>query len=253
MNARLEGGWRVTMPKPTHRQGLAMRESKCTGNRLRAVAVGLTVVLVCGMGAGFVTAFGTRQTAVEEVVRRSDLIVLGQVISKDPHETTGPHLSGTFTGNTFKVEAYYKGEGPEEISILTHGGLDTDPNGQTGLTQVVGAEGVRVGEEFVALLKAGPGGYYFAGWGGNAKRMVYADPVTGERVVELRLSKKKYMRGQALTAFEHMEEEKSGPNRTGEVETDLAFQGGYTETIPIKDLSARLGEIIRGESIKINP
>ena len=166
------------MPKPTRRQGLAMRESKCKGNRLRAVAVSLTVVLACGAGVGLVRAFGWRQASVEEVVRVSDLIVLGKVISTDPQATTGPHKSGVFTRNAFKVEAYYKGEGPGEIFILTHGGVFTDPNGNTGFTQAVGAEGVRVGEEFVAFLEAGPGGYYFGWSGGNAKRLVTTNPDT---------------------------------------------------------------------------
>lgn len=241
------------MPKLTRRLRLAVREPKRAGSRVRAVALGLTVVLACGVGAGFVRAFGTRETAIEEVVRRSDLVVLGKVTSKDPHETTGPHLSGTFTRNTFRVEAYYKGEGPEEISLLTHGGVWTRPDGTVTETVAVGAEGVREGEEMVAFLRAGPGGYYFVGWGGNAKRLVKTDQETGERTVEIRLSKKKYMKGPALAAFDRMQALENPVKSTAEVEAELTRSGGLGEAIPVKELATRLGEIIRGEAIQANP
>jgi hypothetical protein len=195
-------------------------------------------------------AFGTRPMAVEEVVRRSDLIVLGRVISKDSQATTGPHASGTFTRSTFKVEAYYKGEGPDEISLLTHGGLVTDESGRTMEDQVVGAEGVRVGEEMVAFLSSGPGGYYFVAWDGYAKRMVTTDPETGERTVSLRLSKRRYM-GPAIQArFDEAERWDKDPNAP--VASELPYGKSLTEVVPVKELSARLGEIIRGESLQIN-
>jgi len=239
------------MPDLTRRRRPVMNGSNRAGNRLRTVAVGLTVVLACCITVGFVRAFGTRQMPVEEVVRRSDLIVLGRVTSKDPQATTGPHASGVFTRNTFKVEAYYKGEGPEEISLLTHGGLDTDPNGQTGLTQVVGAEGVRVGEEMVAFLKAGPGGYYFVGWDGYAKRMVTTDPETGERTVGVCLSKRRYMSPAMQAHFDEIERIDKDPNAP--VASELPVDKCQTEAVPVKDLASKLGEIIRGESIQANP
>ena len=233
------------------RRRLAMRNPNRQRAWQRTVARALTTLLVFSAGVGFVRAFGTRQTAIEEVVRRSDLVVLGKVISKDPHETEGPHLSGTFTRNTFRVEAYYKGEGPKEISLLTHGGVWTDPNGNTRVTQAVGAEGVRVGEEMVAFLKAGPGGYYFSGWDGNAKRMVETDPETGERTVGLRLSKRCYM-GPAMQAkFDEAERWDKNPNAP--VASQLPNGKSLTEVIPVKELAARLAAIIRGESVPANP
>lgn len=220
-------------------------------NHARAVAAGLTVVLACSLGAGFVAAFGWRQMSVEEVVRVSDLIVLGKVTAKDPHETTGPHASGTFTRSTFKVEAYYKGEGPDEISVLTHGGVWTRPDGTETYTEVVGAEGVRVGEELVAFLKAGPGGYYFAGWGGNAKKTVTTNTETGERTVELLLRKRRYMSPAMQASFDEVERYDKDPNAP--VASELPYGKGVIEVVPVKNLAAKLAEIVRGESMQINP
>ncbi len=240
------------MRKLTAGRRVGVREPKPVGERLTVIAAGLlTVLFVCGAAAGFVRAFGWRAMSVEEVVRASDLIVLGRVISKDAEVTTGPHASGTFTRSTFRVEAYYKGEGPEEISLLTHGGLWTDESGKKHETQAPDTEGVREGEEMVAFLRSGPGGYYFVGSNGNAKRLVTIDPKTGERVVELRLSKRRYM-GPAMQArFDEAERWDKDPNAP--VATELPAGKFLTEVIVVKDLAERLGEIIRGESIPARP
>ena len=63
---------------------------------------------------------------VEDVVRESDLIVLGKVVSTEPEgvEVEGSYKT-VFTRHTFRVESYYKGAGPKEISLLTPGGFQT--------------------------------------------------------------------------------------------------------------------------------
>ncbi len=189
--------------------------------------------------------------SVEDVAPESNLIVLGRVISTDPD---GVEMGGDwkmlFTRHTFRVEAYYKGSGPKEISLFTPGGFETrvvDGKERRLWNQVTGSEQAKDGEEFLAFLRQAPLGYVFAEWDG-AKYMVERDSETEERTLHLRLRKKKYMRGLALQGFERLERVEAGPDQTAKVEAKLKGSKSLHDIITVKDLPERLAEIIRGET-----
>jgi serine/threonine protein kinase len=114
------------------------------------------------------------------------------------------------------------------------------------LTQAVGSVGVRKGEEILAFLKAEPEGFSFVEWDG-AKYPVEVDTDTGERSVQLRLSKKRYMRGTALEGFKKLETMEKGDNPTAAVEAKLSRSNFLLEKTLVKDLRARIEEIDSGE------
>ena len=189
--------------------------------------------------------------SVEEVTRESDLIVLGRVTASDREGTEVGRAKQLVTRHTFQVEAYYKGTGPKKIPLMTLGGMELRKVGNevhSVYTQALGAEGVTLGEEFLAFLKRGPEGYYFAEWDG-AKYLVKADPNTSVRTVDLRLRKKRYMKGAALEGFKRLETLERGSDATASVEANLAGPKFLSEPVDVKDLRARLEEIINGEGI----
>ncbi len=188
--------------------------------------------------------------SVEDVVRESDAIVLGKVTKADPEGIEVGSMNQLFTRHSFVVEAWYKGSGPREISVLTPGGFWTSHEGgkeTKHLTQAVGAVGVREGEEFLAFLRAVPGGYIFVEWDG-AKYPIMTDEKTGERSVMLRLRKRKYMRGKALEALKRLEEMETGPDAAAKAEAKLVGPRFITDVVSVKDLGARMEEIVRGET-----
>jgi hypothetical protein len=189
--------------------------------------------------------------SIEDVVRNSDVIVLGKITKTDPEGIEVGSMNQLFTRHSFAVAAWYKGSGPKEISVLTPGGFWTSREGgkeTKHLTEAVGSVGVKEGEELLAFLRAAPGGYIFVEWDG-AKYPIMTDGKTGERSVALRLRKSKYMRGQALEAFRRLENMETGPDAAAKVEARLVGPKFMTELIPIKDLHVRIVEIITGEAI----
>ncbi len=191
----------------------------------------------------------TIPATVEDVVSRSDLVVLGRVTATDPNGTEVGPSKQLFTRHTLKVESYYKGSGGDEISVFTAGGFETRTEGGKDRrlwTQVVGSEQVKDGDEFVAFLKAVPGGFIFLEWDG-AKYPVYLDGPDSERKVNLRLRKKKYMKGSALQGFKNLERLEAGPDPAAKVEEKLRGKKGLEDVIPVKDLQERITEIIKGE------
>jgi len=186
--------------------------------------------------------------SVEDVLRYSDLVAVGKVTKTDAEAT----MQGgqVVTRHTFKVEAYYKGSGPEEIDLITQGGvrhLKVGDEVHPIITQSLGSEGVRVGDELLAFLSSGPGGYYFAVSDG-AKYLVNQDSESEERKVSLRLRKKKYMRGVALEGFKRLEGMEGGSDTAAGSEASLPLGKFQTEPIPLEQLQARLAEIIKGET-----
>jgi len=211
--------------------------------RLRGI-----VLFACLAGAGALGVLASyQQASVEDLVNRCDVIALGRVTATDPEGTEIGPMTQLFTRHTFKVEAYYKGSGPEEINLFTHGGFETDENGRKTYTTVSSAPGVRLGEELVLFLKAIPEGYWIAAAGDSARYEVQTDAATGERTVNLRLRKKKYMRNEALKGFERLAqaEEHASEAASGE----LRFGKFQTEKISVELLRARLKEIIEGEAL----
>ena len=206
----------------------------------------LLAVLSMGFGAAVAQSI---PATVEDVVNRSDLIVLGRVTSTDPNGVEVGEWKQLFTRHTLRVEAYYKGSGPEDISLLTAGGFETRMEGgepHQFWTQVVGSEQVKVGDEFVGFLRSVLGGYVFIEWDG-AKYPVYLDGPEGERKVNLRLRKQKYMKGTALQGFKNLVRIEADPEPAAKVEEKLKGTKGITEVIPLKELRERILEIIRGE------
>lgn len=206
------------------------------------------VLFACVAAAGALQAFASYQrVSVEDIVNRCDVIALGRVTATDPEGTEIGPMKQLFTRHTFKVEAYYKGSGPEEINLFTHGGFETDPNGRKTFTTVSSAPGVLLGEELVLFLKAIPEGFWMAAAGDGARYEVETDPETDERSVRLRLRKKKYMRNEALKGFERLAqaEEHASAAASGE----LRFGKFQSEKISVDNLRARLQEIIQGEAL----
>ena len=159
-----------------------------------------------------------------------------------------------FTRHTLKVDNYLKGSGPEEISLLTRGGVERRVIGsQVRRTFTTGnstVEGARVGEELLAFLKAVPEGYVFAQWD-TARCPVYLfEFVKGkpERSVNLALRKKKYMRVGALQGFQNLERREGGSEPVAKVEEMLKNTKGLQDVVPVSDLPSRIAEIIHGES-----
>jgi len=189
----------------------------------------------------------------EDLVRESDLIVLGRVTATEADGIyVGPQKE-LLTRHTLKVEAYYKGKASEEISLRTRGGVETKVvGGQTRRTFTAGAtivEGARVGEELLVFLKAMPQGYGFVQWD-SARRPVYlSEFIKGEPepTVNLSFRKKRYMRGFALQGFENLERLEGGPDSSTKVEAKLKRTKGIEEPIPIRDLRGRIAEVIEGE------
>jgi hypothetical protein len=211
----------------------------------------LSALLLAGMGIATLLAQSLPST-VEDVVNRSDLIVLGKVTSTDPKVTQIGEWKLPFTRHVLKVEAYYKGSGPEEVALFTAGGLETRMEGgkeRQLWTKVSGSEQVKVGDEFVAFLQAASGGYVFLEWDG-AKYPVYLDGPDSEhaeRKVNLRLRKQRYMKGTALQGFKNLMRLEGGPDPASKLEEKLQGTKGVDEVIGVKDLRERLSEIIRGE------
>ena len=209
--------------------------------------------VIAGICAGLALGFNTTPASVEEVTRESDLIVLGRVVSTDKEAITveiGKGGKAVFTRHILAVEAYYKGSGPEQIPLLTHGGYRTRViNGEERRTvsQVVGAPGVSVDEEMLAFLRAAPQGWVLVEWDG-AKYSIKTDAETGERTVKLRLRKKKYMQGTALTAFEKLERNQEGRNPTAQAEAKLRGFNYLTEVVLVSQLATRMEQIIKGET-----
>ncbi len=205
----------------------------------------LAALLLAG-GIGLAAA--NVEVSVEHVTRGADVIALGRVTETDPEGTEIGPMKQLFTRSTFKVEAYYKGSGPEEINVYSHGGVETDPNGRKTFTTVSGGTGVRAGEEVLLFLRAVVGeqdGYWLFAHG--AKYQVKTDPETGQRTVALRFRKKKYMRNEALKGFERLAaiEQHAAEAASGE----LRFGTFQTEKIPVEDLGTRLEEVIKGEAL----
>jgi hypothetical protein len=187
--------------------------------------------------------------SVEDVLNRSEVVVLGRVTKKD---TEAAIIDGmVVTRHTLKVEAYYKGNGPQEIDLITHGGTRHEKVGNEThpiITQAIGAEGVLEGEEILAFLMRGPGGYYFAAADGG-KYVVASDGQSGERTVKLRLRKKKYMQGIALEGFKRLEGMDGGPDPAAGPNASLPLGKYQTEPIPVGQLQVRLSQILEGEAI----
>jgi hypothetical protein len=206
---------------------------------------------------GSVSALSVPATAqsipvtVEDLVPESDLIVLGVVTKTDPEAfEAGDDYKMVFTRHTLRVETYYKGSGPAEILLFTAGGFRTlKINGETRQTfaKVTGSEQVKDGERIIAFLRAGPGGYVFAEWD-TAKYPVTKDEKTGEDGVTLRLRKRAYLRGSALSSFDRLQQLNPGPDSASKTESNLKGTPGIGETILLRDIRERLTEIVRGES-----
>lgn len=205
-------------------------------------------------GALLVAAAGSTvadvEVSVEHVVRGADVIALGRVTETDPEGTEVGPMKQLFTRSTFKVEAYYKGSGPEEINVFSPGGFWTDEKGVKHWTSSSSSSGtgVRTGEEVLLFLRAVVGekdGYWIFAHG--AKYEVKTDPETGERTVTLRFRKKKYMRNEALKGFERLAglDEHAAEAASGE----LPFGKFMGEKIRIEDLGERLGEVVKGEAL----
>ncbi len=210
-------------------------------------SLGGILLFGCLVAAGAVVALASYQkVSVEDIVNRCDVIALGRVTATDPEGTEIGAMKQLFTRHTFEVEVYYKGSGPEEIDLYTHGGFETDQDGRKTYTTVSSAPGVRVGEELVLFLKAIPEGYWIAAADG-AKYEVQSDPKTDERTVKLRFRKRKYMRNEALKGFDRLAqaEEHASAATSGE----LRFGKFQTEKIPVGELQARLQQVIEGEGL----
>jgi hypothetical protein len=179
--------------------------------------------------------------SVEHVTRLSDVVVLGKITATDPEGIEVGPMRQLYTRHTMKVEAYYKGSGPGEISILTMGGFwarHEDGKDIKMMTQAVGSVGVRVGEEILVFLRAEPEGFPFIEWDG-AKYPVVIDPASGERSVQLRLSKKRYMRSTALEGFKKLEAMEQSDTPTAAIEAKLSRGSFLTEMVLVRDLRGR--------------
>ena len=75
--------------------------------------------------------------------------------------------------------------------------------------------------------------------------------MSSERTVGVCLSKRRYMSPAMPAHFDEAERWDKEPNAP--VASELPGDKCQTEAVPVKDLASKLGEIIRGESIKINP
>ncbi len=210
--------------------------------RLRGI-----VLFTCVAAAGALQLLASyQQASVEDIVNRCDVIALGKITATDPQGTEVGPMKQLFTRHTFKVEAYYKGAGPEEVNVFTHGGFWTDEKGEQHWVSVTSVASVRRGEELLLFLKAIPEGFWIPAADG-ARYDVQTEPSSGERSVDLRVRKKKYMKGVTLKGFERLAdfEEERGTVASGE----LAFGRFFTEKIPVRELAARLQEIIQGEAL----
>src|SRR5262249_33624736 len=99
----------------------------------------------------------------EDLVRCSDLVVLATV-AETVHDgvVAGPNAM-IYTRHILKVAEYYVGSGPQEISVLTPGGFERQPDGRETVTSVVaeGMIGVRPGQTFLGFLQVFASGYKF--------------------------------------------------------------------------------------------
>ncbi len=188
--------------------------------------------------------------SAEDVVRESDAIVLGKVTKTDREGIEIGSMKQLFTRHSFAVEAWYKGSGPKEISVLTPGGFWTSHEGgkkTKHLTEAVGAVGIDDGDEVLAFLRSIPEGYIFVQWDG-AKHPVLTDDETGERSTALRLRKKQYMRGQALEAFKRLKSMETEPDSAAKAEARLVGPRFIIDVVSVRDLGTRMEELVRGET-----
>lgn len=106
---------------------------------------------VAAVGALLVatTAAGTTMLAmsVDELAQKSDMVVVGRVISTEPRESEDGKRISTLV--TLRVDQAWKGRPTEEVRILALGGT------LEGISQVVmGAARFEDGEEVVVFLRS---------------------------------------------------------------------------------------------------
>ena len=137
----------------------------------RALALTLLVCAACsGSGAGDAGGLSTLVVAgtpgptapgptmtTEDLIKVSDLIVLGRVTAREQDGIyIGPQKE-LFTRHTFKVETSYKGKASDEVALLTRGGVEKQVVGgqvlRTISTQLIPGEGVRVDEELLVEIE----------------------------------------------------------------------------------------------------
>lgn len=188
---------------------------------------------------------------LEAALRCSDLIVLGKVFETLP-EGVAPTGSGVIhTVHILKVEEYILGSGPQEIRLLTPGGVWTDSEGRKHLLSIgtVGCSewrGARVGDEIVAFLKKDSAGYLFVNSRGS-RMEIEKDPESGTRQVVILFHKKEYLKGSALQQYEEAKKRAHSPNPEIAAEAHRKLAGAFSERIPLSELSARIKSALSGE------
>jgi hypothetical protein len=151
-----------------------------------------------------------------------------------------------YTRHLLKVEEYYIGSGPEQLTVLTPGGFERQPDGRETYTSVVaeGGIGLRPGETFLGFLQVLSPAYKFLNRRG-AKVLVAVDESAHERMVSLRFGKVSLLGAPALERYERLKKdlETVTPAERDRVKAKLAY--ALTELIPVTDLASRMKLVLR--------
>jgi hypothetical protein len=177
----------------------------------------------------------------EDLVRCSDLVVLGTVTETLHDGVVAGPKGMIYTRHTLKIAAYFVGSGPQEITVLTPGGYERQPDGRETMTSVIaeGSTGLRTGETFLAFLQTFPPAYRFLNRRG-AKILAEGDGPAASQTVRLRFGTVALLGSAAQDQYEKL---KADLTTAPEAQRDLAkarLSYALTEAVPVKDLPARM-------------
>ena len=134
------------------------------------------LIFALSLVSGLVEASEGRTMTVDEMARRSDLVVLGRVVSLESTRDPGGHL---FSKIELAASATWKGA-PTGRLILVSGSAALGER----WVRVVGEEPYRLGEEIVVFAVRNAAGEAVAVHPSQGKFRIHSDPVTGERHAE---------------------------------------------------------------------
>ena len=187
----------------------------------RAIAVA-TLFAATAVDAGVVA----RQMSFEEVLRGSDAVVVGTVSESAEFAQTHPKL-GVIRNHTIQVEQYVKGDGPEEIVVVTRGGkywADT-PEGKR-LREAVSSSAPQLppeGTDALLFLRSWGNGYVI--YSATHGVMALDTSPEGTRTVTLLFREPMAMPPTTLAAYEN-------GLASGVMPGDVSYSG----VVPVQDL-----------------
>lgn len=142
-----------------------MRFRQARSGPVRAKLMILALFFVVAATSAPSGAYDTTES-VEQLIRCSDIVVLAKLTETLHYGIAAGPGAMVYTRHLLRVENYYVGSGPQDITLLTPGGILKQPDGTETLTSIAygaGAwgPGLIAGESFLSFLQVFAPGYVF--------------------------------------------------------------------------------------------